>query len=223
MQSNRKIAIIVGILFIIATLSFAIGSGIIDSLTASEDYLITMYQNKILLVTGILLELVNSIAVIGIALFLFPILKKYNENIARGYVSFRILEAVSLIIGATGLLLLLPLSQEFAKTGITDSRTMQTIGVLIIKFHYYSFQMAMLVLGLYSLIFCSLLYQSKLVPRILSVVGFIGYIALIASAILEFSGYNISAYLYIPGGLFEFILPVWLFVKGFNLSELQTK
>jgi hypothetical protein len=64
--------------------------------------------------------------------------------------------------------------------------------------------------------FCYLLYHSKLVPRPLSVWGFIGYIIFISGTILALFGYNVDVLLDIPGGLFEITLAIWLIVKGFN-------
>lgn len=68
------------------------------------------------------------------------------------------------------------------------------------------------------LLFCYLLYRSKLIPRFLSILGLIGYASLSASAIMELMGHN-GMFLYAPGALFEIVLPLWLIVKGFNLSE----
>ncbi|NOU75564.1 DUF4386 family protein [Paenibacillus sp. LMG 31458] len=74
----------------------------------------------------------------------------------------------------------------------------------------------MIVLSLVSLLFCYLLYQSKLIPRLISVFGLIGYASLLTSALLEIFGYSPGMFLFLPGALFEIILPIWLIVKGFN-------
>ncbi|QYR19298.1 DUF4386 domain-containing protein [Paenibacillus sp. sptzw28] len=76
--------------------------------------------------------------------------------------------------------------------------------------------MAMIVLGLYSLLFCYLLYRSRLIPRLISVFGLIGYASLLTSALLELFGYSPGMLLFLPGALFEILMPVWLIVKGFN-------
>lgn len=82
----------------------------------------------------------------------------------------------------------------------------------------------MIVLGIGSLFLCYLLYKSKLVPGFLSIWGFIGYTLLLLSAILDICGVidttnGLGAVLYAPGGLWELIVfPLWLFIKGFNIS-----
>jgi hypothetical protein len=103
-----------------------------------------------------------------------------------------------------------------------------TVAVLSIKIKYYAYQLAMIILGLGSLFLCYSLYESKLIPRFLSIWGFVGYALLLLSAVLDICGLinttnGLGAILYIPGGLWEFIvLPVWLFIKGFNFSFINS-
>jgi hypothetical protein len=90
-----------------------------------------------------------------------------------------------------------------------------------------AYQIAMIILGFGSMFLCYLLFQSKLVPRFLSVWGLIGYALLFASGLLDVLGvvdtvHGTGAIFYIPGGLWElFAFPIWLIVKGFNLSTIS--
>jgi hypothetical protein len=79
----------------------------------------------------------------------------------------------------------------------------------------------MIILGLGSLPFCYLLYQSRAIPRWLSVVGFIGYAALLAWGALEVSGYSVGYTLFIPGALFEILFPLWIIVKGIIVPKVS--
>jgi hypothetical protein len=131
---------------------------------------------------------------------MFPILKNFNKNLALGYVIFRIIECLMIIIGGIYLLSLLKLSWNYE----------------MITFIFT---------GLGGLIFYYLLYQSKLIPRYLSVLGIIGYAMLLVGVLLDILGYvDISTgagmLLYLPGGLFELFLPIWLVIKGFNKSAI---
>jgi hypothetical protein len=90
-----------------------------------------------------------------------------------------------------------------------------------VELRYISYQVAMIILGIASMMLCYLLYRTQLIPRIISVVGFIGYALVLASAPLDILGIidttAAGGIFYIPGALFEiFLLPIWLIVKGFN-------
>ena len=136
-----------------------------------------------------------------------------------GYLSAGITATTVLVVGAIFLLLLLPLSDEFVKAGSATTQHSETIGINLKNGGAFSYQIGMALWGLGGILFCSLLYKSKLVPRLLAVWGFIGYIVFIAGTVLELFGNNIGVVLSIPGGLFEISLSIWLIVKGFYFSK----
>jgi hypothetical protein len=159
---------------------------------------------------------------------LFRVLKTHNETIAITYISFRAIECVLLIVGAISYLFLITLSREYINAGAPDASYFQTLGALAIQVRYSAYQIAMVILGFGSLMLCYLLYQSKLIPRFISVWGLVGYALLLASALLDISGivdtvHGAGSMMYIPGGLFElFLFPIWLIAKGFNPSAITT-
>lgn len=216
MIPDKKAAKITGVLFLAATAFYMLGNSLIESIVNDPDYLHVVYLQKNQVILGMLLELLNSAAIVGIAIVLFPILKKHNETIALGYVAFRVMEAIILIVGAISPLLLILLSKEYIEAGSPADSYFQTIGKLAIEWKDLAFQLAMIVLGLYSLLVCYLLFQSRIIPRSLSVLGFIGYASLLINALLWIFGYRSGMILFLPGALFEIILPIWLIVKGFN-------
>ena len=196
MKSTKRIAVIVGLLFLVSTLTFMIGSNQIRS------FLIDVSQNKSPLFLGVILEIICGVAVVGIGVLMFPILKLFKKRLALGYVIFRIIECTIIIVGGIYLLSLL----EFM----------------------WKYEMIIFVFtALGGLIFSYLLYLSELVPRYLSGLGIIGYLMLFIGVVLDmFSIFNINdgagMLLYLPGGLFELFLPIWLFIKGFNSSAIAS-
>ncbi len=193
-------------------------SAILDAPIAS------VYPNRGQVIIGALLELTNCIAVVGIAVVLFAILKRQNESLALCYVGFRVIECAILIGGVISGLLLITLSQECIKAGAPDASYFQTIGTLALAGKNIALQMAIIICGLGGLMLTSMLYQSKLIPRFISAWGLIGYVLVVASAVLDICGiidttHGAGMIMYVPGGLFETLLfPIWLIVKGFNSS-----
>ncbi|MGK0380193.1 MAG: hypothetical protein ACJA1Z_004027 [Patiriisocius sp.] len=209
-----------GVFFIIAFLSYGIGSGLVDSIVSVPDFLTHIFDNKTTLIIGIcLMALIHTIANIGLPVIILPILKPFNKTLSYGYLCAAITTTIILAIGAIFLLLLVPLSEDYIKLGAANTSNFETIGTLLKKGSFYAYQIGMAIWGFGGLLLCYVLYISKLVPRFFSVWGFIGYIVFIAGTILELFGYNVGVLLSIPGGLFEISLSVWLIIKGFKVSK----
>src|SRR5690554_979896 len=163
MNSNRKIAILVGIFMLAATVSFMVGSGLIESVIGNPEYLKDVEPNQTKLIVGMFLELVDAAFIVGIGMLMFPILKQFSLAIAVGYFGTRVIEAATLVVSVLSLLILIPISEEFVAAGQADGSFYETLGSLAIHGHDMAFQLAMLALGLGSLKFCYLLYTSRLI------------------------------------------------------------
>lgn len=225
MNSNRKTAIIVGVLFILATVSSIIGVTLYDPILNGPDYLIKGSENANQVILGALMELILVCSAIGTSIMMFPILRKYNESIALGYVCLRFLEAVIIIVGIISVLSLLTLSQDFVKAADPNASSYQTSGTLLKAVHDWTFMLGPnFMLGINTMMCSYLLYKSKLVPRFISLMGLTGATLIFIAALLEMFGIILQlstwgAVLAIPVALYEMILAVWLIVKGFHLSK----
>lgn len=226
-MSNLCAARLVGLLFLLSTSSYLIASNIFSGVINLPDYAEQAYLHKDMLTIAALLEFVNSAAVIGIALVLYPIIRALSERIALTYVSFRIVEAIMLLIGASTLISLTRLSNKLIEATADNAEYFQIMAYMLRVERYVDFQLGMLPLAICGFILCITFYQHKLVPRYLSILGFIGYLLLFVKITADFFAQNIGGQLlYIPGAIFELFLPLWLIFKGFNLPEshvLETK
>jgi len=228
MNSNRKTAIIVGVLFITATVVSVLEYIVIlPPILNAPNYLVNVSANNTQVIIGVLLMLINCAAVIVIPFMLFPIFKKHNEALALGYLGSRIIESVILIVGAISLLSLLTLSQEYVQAGAPDAPYFQTLGTLLLSVSdWTSLLGAMIAFSLTALILNYLLYQSKLIPRFISVWGLIGATLLFAAGLLGMFGLSptstTSILLTFPIAVNEMVLAVWLIVKGFNSSAIAS-
>jgi Domain of unknown function (DUF4386) len=225
MNSDRKITISAGILFIVGMLA-----GILSVAPSvdSSDYLIKASENANQVILGAIFQFIMSIAYLGIPIILISILRKYNEKLALGFLIFRIIATVFIIIGVVNLLLLLALSQEFVKAGAPDQSYFHVLGTMLKTARDLINHVVMIIsLSIGGFMFYLLLYKTKLVPRWLSVWGLIGTIlTIIASLLVMFNLIDIITTLYItlnvPMALLELILAVWLIAKGFNTSVLNS-
>jgi hypothetical protein len=166
---------------------------------------------------------VNGIAYIGIAVLVFPILKQRFESMALWYVAFRTIEFVMQTLSDLSPLSLVKLSEEFVRAGTPASPSFQAVGTLLLTERYWAFQMVTFALVLGALMFYTMLHQSRLVPRFISVWGFIGALAVLSTVLLDTFGISLGSLesLGVLMLLNELFLGVWLIVKGFNSSAIK--
>jgi hypothetical protein len=227
MNSNRKTAIIVGVLFIIATASI-FAESLYGPILSSPDYLDITYPNKIIVITGILLESIMIPAMFLIPIFLFPILKKHNKVLALGYIGFRSLEAVLISIAEINKLSLVNLSRNYLNKGGADASYFQNIGSSIQSKLYWvntDGVIYVVIFAIGALMLYYILYRSKLVPRWIAGWGLIAavtiLIASVMSAFIDLSP-TIAILLIAPIALQEMVFAVWLIVKGFNPAAIAS-
>ena len=131
MNTYKKTAIVAGILFIIATAASLLGNALIGSIVGAPDYLVQIAANKNLIVVGALL-IVAVAGSPGIAISLYPVLRKHSEGLALGSVGFRLIEDVS-TLSAYSACSLLSLSQEYASAEAQSAPAIQVLGELIVS------------------------------------------------------------------------------------------
>jgi hypothetical protein len=223
MNPNRKTAIIVGALFIIGTVGLVLSVVLVGSILDNSDYLIEFAANENRIIIGALLVLISGFALAMVPVMLYPIFKKYNEALALGAVVFRgALEAVIYIAIAISWLLLLTVGQEYVKAGAPDASHFQTLGTLLLKANDLINPILEIVFSLGALMIYYLFYQSKLIPRWLSLWGLIGAILYLTAGL--FAMFNMDfGILLAPLALQEMVLAVWLIVKGFNPSAIASE
>ena len=114
--SQKATARLVGVLFIVATVTSIIGGSLLLPLD-DQNYLIEVAAHDGQIILGVLLEFILALSVIGIAALLLPVLRPHGEGMAVGYVAVRTVEATFILIASTTALLVLALSQDWGSAG----------------------------------------------------------------------------------------------------------
>ena len=214
MDSYRKTARIVGLLFITVMVAGLL-SAVFSEPIHAPDYLINVSENENQVTIGALFSSIMAVALAGVAITVYPILKKHNEALALGYVAATIIDGVLFIASILARLTLLTLSKEFVKAGAPHTSYFQTTGALLLAVHNWAYNVLWpITVSLGALMFYYLLYKSKLIPRWLSVWGFIGAILFPVASVSEF--------FILPLVVNEMVLAVWLIFKGFNPSAIAS-
>jgi len=228
MNYYRRTARVVGILFLTAMIGSLVGGvGFVEPSLTAPDFLTAVSENATQVTIGVILELINGVAVVGIGVLMFPILKKYNENAALGYLGLRIIESVFCCVIVISPLSLISLSQNYLAAGALDASYFQAAGALSIAQRASVAGLLIPVfLGLGALVFYYSLYQSKFLPRFISIWGFVGAgLILILNLLLTFGVELGSAVMIfaLPIITNEIFLGIWLIVKGFNPSAIVSR
>lgn len=217
LETHRKISLAAGILYLFTFISIPTIS--LYAPAKGPNY-ITSSGSDTSAIIGAILEIIMALACIGTAVVLYPILKKQSQILALGLVASRILEASAIFIGVSLILTIVSLHQ--ANIGASALAISHTLGIM---YDRVFLQSQSFLPAINDLLLGVLLYKSRLVPRALSLIGIIGAFALLIGygAVMfnlidqHSSEAGLSALLV---ALFEFVLGIWLIIKGFNKKSI---
>lgn len=222
--TSRKISLAAGVLYLLTFVSIPIGV-LYYAVLNDPNYIVGTGPDTGVIIGGIL-EIIVALAGIGTAVVLYPVLKKQNEALALGLIGSRVLEASTIFADVVCLMAIVTLRR--AGVGAEALVTGKTLVAL-----YGLFRLGQnLMPAVNDLLLGSLLYRSRLVPRVLPVLGIIGAPLLIANTIVFMFGitsgplFVLTGIGVLPIAIFEFSLGVWLTVKGFNplaITSLSAK
>ena len=218
MDSLRKTALIAGVIYLITFISIPT-LALYGPVRSDPTYLVGPGPDTPVIFGGVL-EIIVALACIGTAVVLYPVVKRQNEGVALGFVGARVLEAAAIFAGVVSLLSVVTLRQAGA-----GAEALVT-GQALVALHTWTTLLGQgLMPAVNALLLGSLLYRSRLVPRIIPLVGLIAAPLLVASGIATLFGLNepvsaLSALAALPIALWEFSLGVWLIVKGFRPSPI---
>lgn len=171
---------------------------------------------------GCLLDFVNALAGIGSAVALFPVIKRYQESLALGFVTSRTLEAAVIMIGVVSLVAVVNLRQDLAGAQGTDQAALATVGRALVEVRDWTFLFGGGTMPAISAILLgTLLYRSRRVPRFMPIMGLVGAPLLLTVNILTVLGHNtqlsvVSAVATLPVALWELSIGLYMTFKGFK-------
>jgi hypothetical protein len=228
-SSQRRIAIWVGALYLIATIAPVLTLGAWGNLIDDPGILTNAAANESQLIMVALLNLVMAIAVAGVAFMIYPILMRVanssvEEGLAHWYVGTRITEGAVFVVAVLGTMAFLPLSQEFLAAGSPDDSYFQTSAIVLEFGIDLAYALGQTVFAVGAGMLYYLMFRSRIVPRWLSLWGLIASpLFVVASLSLLWTSdpnSTFSTILYVPMAIQEMVLAIWLIVKGFDSAAI---
>jgi len=223
MTSLRKTALVAGIFYLITFISIPT-LAIYGPVKNHRDFILGSGSTHGVLL-GCLLEVIVALAGVGTAVTLYPVVKRQNEGVALGFVAARVLEGGLIFTGVLSLLSLLTLRQDLGGAAGAHAALVTTGASHVATYNWTFLFGQTLMPAINALLLGSLMYKSRLVPRIIPVMGLIGAPILIASVIAAMFRIDqpitvLAAIGTLPVAAWEFSLGVWLVVKGFRPSPI---
>ncbi|MGZ4154441.1 MAG: DUF4386 domain-containing protein [Actinomycetota bacterium] len=218
MRPTRTYAVSAGVLFIIATVANVAGTSLSRSLLDDPAYLTVVSAHQTRIAAGALLELVAAGASVGIAISLYPVLRRQGEGLALASVVFRTAEAVMYAAAVVCLLSVLALGRRFGTPGGRDTASYRAIGDSLLDVRQQVALVGVFAFAVGALLYYYVFYRSELVPRWLSGWGLIAIVLTVVACLLAlFTQNDVTSYtpVLLPLAVQEMVLAVWLITKGF--------
>ena len=221
---TRKYAFATGLFYLITfAASIAALFYFLTPVLDDPDYIVSAGADTRVIV-GCLLDAVNAVACVATAVAFYPVGRRLSESLALGFVTTRMFEAAVIMVGVVSLLAVVSLRQEVAGTPAAESLT--TTGHALVAIRDYTFQFGPNVsAALNALMIGTILYRSRIVPRVIPAMGLLAVVPLLAASVATILGLTEQGSVWFaPGGALIFVwelsLGIYLVVKGFKPSPL---
>ncbi len=229
MGPNRLNTVVVGVLFILGTVTGVIAAVIESPILEAPDYLVKFAANDGPITIAAFLQFGMAISCAGIGIALYPIMKRYREGQAVAVAGFRVMEGMLQVVGGISTISLLALSQEFVRAGAADPANFQILGAVIKTGSNWMNNGPMpLCWCIAALMYYSVFFQYRLVPRWLSGWGLAGIILTILSSVLITLNImpavdSLQTAANLPIMLQEMVFAVWLIAKGIQPAPIALR
>ena len=214
---TKRTAIAVGALIIISYISVFLGDSISGAVIDQSDFLSDAYPDRVSVNAGVIVSMVNDLVVIGIAVLLYPLLRRFSEAIALWYVSLRVLEGAFFMVAKVHTLAIIELSEDYLAGGGAVTEGLASLALAQRDAANVVATMAFIAGGF---VLYYLLWGSEIVPRFIAAWGFLGLASLIVANLASIPDltqtFEPAMLLYLPIVFNELFLAGWLMVKGFS-------
>ena len=213
-KTGRIAGILLLMLFILGVVIFQFLQG---PYLFSEHFMDTIAKHEFSIISSTLLAIVSGILSIGVAVLLLPVFKNYNTFLASLYMLLTLLSCIAIVQDNMSVIELLESSKAFQIN--KQKAVLETLGAMAYQKHYWTHHFYLLFSCFPAFVLYYLLFQSRLVPKGIAVLGIIAVVLMAIEMVFTLFGNSISLNLLLPIAVIQLVLPIWLIIKGFNLGS----
>lgn len=217
MNTDRPLGRYLGIAFLVvftgSALSEALSRSVFDGSTA--DTLRRIGEDPTQMRWSTMIELcITSVGIVVLAILLYAVLRKQNPLLALVALGWWLAEAITLAISTVGAFLLVPLGEAYVEADPSALPHLLALGDTLLDFDRFAWEVHNVFFALGGVLWYYLMYQSRLVPRWLSIWGLLAVPLVLISSLLLLAADVDLFFLGFPTGLLEVVLGIWLVVRG---------
>ena len=219
---TRRSALVSGIFYLVTFISSIPAAAILLPPVLEDPQYVLGAGADSQVILGAVLDMINAFAAVGSAVAVFSIVKRQHEGLALGFVTTRLIEASIIAVGVVSLLAVVTLRQE--GVAATDASAAVMAGRALVAVRDWTFLLGpALMSALNGLMFATLLFRARLIPRAIPALGLVGVplqISWVIGTMFGLTG---------PGTIFQLIATIpfffwelgaglWMTFKGFDRS-----
>ena len=216
MNSTRRFAVAAGLLFLVADVAGGLFFAFSGGLGTGQAYVEAVPSHQAELGLGALCIFIMGAAGTGIVVAFYPVLRARNEALAIGALVFRVAgEVIAFLLAA---LTLSTITVANAATGASDSTPYVLATTILVDARDQASLVGSAAFGIAALLYCSVFFESRLLPRWLSAWGVLGAVVWLAGTAWAFVSHNVDGGLAMgPLAINEIVMAVWLIARGFSI------
>ncbi len=229
MTSDHLVPRLLGVAFLIVILTSLSGGLLLKSSVGTggmTEMLASVSKAPALVRLSILANMLTSCGIVALGALLYIVLHKQIHMLALIALGCWLAEAVFMAVSQIGSAALIPLSLDFVKAGAPGASDYQTLGQFLysgVNQLGYTIHMWFYCTG--GILWYFLFFQSRFIPRMISLFGLLAASLGLVGIAVEFFGYAVPICVFLPLLPFELTIGMWLQLKGIRTvadSPIQT-
>ena len=224
-QSQKRVARVAGLMFLFSLIVPSLNWVFVLSKLIVKDNAVatakSIMANESLFRIGITIELIMAIGLVVLAVALYTILKTVNKSLALLALCWKLVEA-----GLVAVIVLVSfVTLQMSNGAALSPEQMQLPVGVILSAHTSIFSIPMIFLGLDMMVFTYLFLKSRYIPRILAIFGMLSFALILIHALMYILAPQVAVMpisqviFWVPSGLFELTIGLWLLLKGIKIPQ----
>ncbi len=224
MTTNKKLGRTVGLLYLIIIIVGASSlnlRGLSTSMFESAAFYNDISSNEFQMRLSIFLDILAAILSVGIAVLLFPIMKKYNNKMALWYLGLYFTYLAVIFISDIDRLSLISLSENL--TASSDPDNWNKLGLVLMQSYIQAHFISLIIYSAASILLYYLFFKTKMIPRPLAGWGILAVAIVHVVTWVQIFGISVRFDFYLQNGVFMLVFTGWLLAKGFSDSSIPSE